>query len=196
MIKINLSNAQKQVDISNVGGFDLTKLKFKAVALAILLIYIPDFVFVPMWEEDYTTRNNDLNQIQDELRNLKKKVSKSKVLEEQIRNLNAQEITLGKKLLAVKQAISEKSNPTNLLLYIAKNIPSDLWLRELSIENDKMIIKGDSLSYPSVGTFTDNLRSSIFVKDASIKETTSKVRDSDKKRIEAFEIHFAITRLE
>jgi Tfp pilus assembly protein PilN len=149
-----------------------------------------------MWDEEYTTRNNDLNQIQGELRDLKKKVSKSKVLEEQIRNLNAQEINLGKKLLAVKQAISEKSNPTNLLLYIAKNIPSDLWLRELTIENSRMIIKGDSLSYSSVGTFTDNLRSSIFVKDASIKETTSKVRESDKKRIEAFEIHFVITRLE
>jgi len=196
MIKINLSTAQKQVDISNVGGFDLTKLKFKAVALAIVLIYVPDLFIVPMWDKDYADKNQELEEVQGELRSLKKKVSKSAVYEKQIRELEAQENILKNKLLAVKQAISQKRDPTNLLLYIAKNIPQDLWLQELIIDNDKMIVKGEALNYPSVGTFTDNLRSSIFIKDASIKETTSKVRESDKKRIEAFEIHFVIARLE
>jgi hypothetical protein len=52
MIKINLSNAKKQVDISNIGGFDFTQMKIKAVLVVIILIYIPDFVLVPLWNEE------------------------------------------------------------------------------------------------------------------------------------------------
>ena len=59
-----------------------------------------------------------------------------------------------------------------------------------------MTIKGEALSYNSVGNFVNNLRSSVFIKDASIKSTTSKVRESDKRRVESFEIHFGIARFE
>jgi hypothetical protein len=59
-----------------------------------------------------------------------------------------------------------------------------------------MIIKGEALNYGSVGTFLSNLRSSVFIRDASIKSTTSEVRASDKKRIEKFEVHFSLARLE
>ena len=196
MIKINLTVAQKQMDISNLGGFDFTKMKIKAVILAIVIIYVPDFFLAPMWEEEFNTRTQDMANLQTELNSLKRKVSQSATLEKQIRELKAQEENLGKKLTAVKQAISQKRNPSNLLLYIAKNIPEDLWIKELNIENESMIVKGEALSYTSVGNFVNNLRSSIFIKDANIKSTTSNVRESDKRRIESFEIHFAVSRFE
>ena len=196
MIKINLSTAQKQVDMSNIGGFDFTKVKPMWVGLAILFMYVPDFTVVPMWEEEFNNRTNELTALQGELSSLKRKVSQSAQLEKQIRELKAQEENLVKKLTAVKQAISEKRNPSNLLIYISKNIPNDLWLIDLSIDNDLMIIKGEALSYASVGSFLTNLRSSIFIKDANIKSTTSEVRASDKKRIEKFEVHFSLARLE
>ncbi len=85
MIKINLSNAKKQVDISNIGGFDFTKLKIKAVLLVIALIYIPDFVLVPMWEEERTLVGQAIDAKQAELSSLKRKVSQSQDLEKQIR---------------------------------------------------------------------------------------------------------------
>jgi Tfp pilus assembly protein PilN len=123
-------------------------------------------------------------------------VSQSAQFEKQIRELKAQEENLSKKLTAVKQAISEKRNPSNLLIYIAKNIPTDLWILDLNIDNDLMVIKGEALSYGSVGTFLTNLRSSVFIRDAIIKGTTSEVRASDKKRIEKFEVHFFLSRLD
>lgn len=196
MIKINLSVAQKQVDISNLGGFDFTKLKIKAVLLAIAVIYLPDFFLVPMWEDDFNTKSQELQSLQGEVSALKRKVAQSATLEKQIRELKAQEENLGKKLTAVKQAISLKRNPSNLLLYISKNMPEDLWIKELSIQNENMIVKGEALNYTSVGNFVNNLRSSIFIKDANIKSTTSNVRETDKRRIESFEIHFAIARFE
>ena len=77
MIKINLTTAKKQLDISNIGGFDFTKLKIKALVLVIFLIYIPDFVLVPMWEEERNTTNEEVTQKQKQLSKLKRKVAES-----------------------------------------------------------------------------------------------------------------------
>ena len=196
MIKINLSAAQKQADFSNLGGFDFTKLKIKAVILACVLIYLPDIFLVSVWDDEFNSKNQELTELQSKSMSLKRKVSQSATLEKQIRELKAQEENLGKKLTAVKQAISQKRNPANLLLYVSKNIPSDLWIKELVIDGETMLIKGDALSFISVGNFMNNLRSSIFIKDSSIKGTTSAVRASDKRRIESFEISFVLARLE
>jgi Tfp pilus assembly protein PilN len=196
MIKINLSAAQKQADFSNLGGFDFTKLKFKAVLLACVIIYLPDIFLVSVWEDEFNNKNQELTELQSKSMSLKRKVSQSSTLEKQIRELKAQEENLGKKLTAVKQAISQKRNPANLLLYVSKNMPDDLWIKELVIDGETMLIKGDALSYNSVGNFVNNLRSSIFIKDSSIKGTTSAVRASDKRRIESFEISFVLARLE
>lgn len=196
MIKINLTAAQKQVDISNLAGFDFTKLKIKAVIIACVIIYLPDVMLLPMWEDEYNNRNQELATLQGQSSSLKRKVSQSGVLEKQIRELKAQEDNLGKKLTAVKQAISQKRNPANLLLYISKNMPEDLWIKELNIEGETMLVKGEALSYTSVGNFVNNLRSSVFIRDANIKSTNSNVRASDKRRIESFEISFAVSRFE
>lgn len=196
MIKINLTTTQKQADLSNLGGFDFTKLKFKAVGLAIFLIYVPDFFLTPMWEEDFTAKQAELQTLQSEVNSLKRKVSQSAAFEKQIRELKAQEENLVKKLTAVKEAISLKRNPSNLLLYISKNMPAELWIKELSIDQMTMLIKGEALSYSSVGSFVANLKSSVFIKDANIKSTNSIVRESDKKRLEVFEVQFEIARFE
>lgn len=196
MIKINLSNNKKQVDISNIGGFDFTKMKIKAVLVVIILIYIPDFVLVPLWDEEREAANQAVQVKQSELTSLKRKVTQSQDLEKQIRELKAQEENLGKKLTAVKQAISEKKNPAPILLYIAKNIPSELWIKELVIEDEKMTIKGEALDYTSIGNFVNSLRSSVFIREANIAGTNSAVRESDKRRIETFEVNFTIARFD
>lgn len=196
MIKINLSNAKKQVDISNIGGFDFTKLKIKAVLLVIVLIYIPDFVLVPMWEEERTLVGQAIDAKQAELSSLKRKVSQSQDLEKQIRELKAQEEGLEKKLAAVKQAISEKRNPAPILLYIAKNMPPELWIKELDMNQEELIIKGEALDYVSIGNFVSALKASVFIRDANITSTSSAVREADKRRIETFEVKFGIARFD
>ncbi len=197
MIKINLSNNAKALDLSNIGGFDLTKLKFKPFLAALLfLFFVPDMVLLPMWEEERQTIDQGLAAKRTQLAQLKSKVNQSKLLEKQITELKLQEENLGKKLIAVKQAIIVKKNPATLLLYIAKNIPPELWIKELNIDRDTMNIKGEALDYTSIGNFVNSLRSSVFIKDANIASTSSAVRASDKKRIESFEVKFTIARFE
>jgi Tfp pilus assembly protein PilN len=196
MIKINLSNAKKQIDISNIGGFDFTKLKIRAVILAIFLIYVPDFFLVPMWEEERNKVNEEVGQKSSKLSSLKRKVAQAIDLEKQIRELKAQEQNLEKKLTAVKQAISEKRNPSMLLLYIAKNTPNELWIKDLTILQEDMVIRGEALDYSSIGNFVNSLRSSVFIREANIASTASQIREADKKRIETFEVRFKIARFE
>lgn len=195
MIKINLSTSKRR-DGMSFGGFDFTKIKVKAVLLAIVLIYIPDFVLVPMWESELEEKNQSLSTTETQLNSLKRKITQSQNFEKQIADLKAQEENLGQKLEAVKQAISEKKNPAPLLLYIAKNIPTDLWINELVLVNEEMTIKGEALYYTSIGNFVNNMRSSIFIKDASISSTNSTIRESDKRRIETFEVKFFIARFD
>lgn len=197
MIKINLAGGKKQMDLANVGGFDLTKLKIKPLLLVIVLIYVPDFLLVPMWETEREEANQIIQAKQTELSSLKRKMSQTQDLEKQIRELQAQEENLGKKLTAVKEAISEKRSPAPILLYIAKNIPNSLWLRELDLDKDIMTIKGDSLDYISIGNFVNSMKSSVFIKDANITETNNVVRDADKRRVvETFEVRFGIARFD
>jgi Tfp pilus assembly protein PilN len=194
MIKVNLSTAKKQVNLSNVGGFDFSKFKLKAFLGTVFLIYLIDFTLTPLLEAETQKAQEEVNSHQNELRKLRSEVKESQDLEKQIRELKAQEESLEKKLTAVKEAISEKKNPSALLLYISKNIPKDLWIKDLSIEGDVLKIKGEALDYTSIGNFVNSLRSSIFIKEANITNTTSNVRETDKRRIESFEVKFLIGR--
>lgn len=196
MIKVNLSTGKKQVNMSNVGGFDFSRMKIKAVILAIVILYLPDFFLTPLWEEEIMTLTQEVNTKQGKASSLKRKVAKGGDFEKQIRELKAQEENLGQKLQAVKQAISEKKNPASLLLYVAKNVPNELWITDLTIEGESMTIKGEALDYTSIGNFVNNLRSSVFIRDANIVSTNSTVKEEDKRRIESFEVKFAIARFD
>jgi Tfp pilus assembly protein PilN len=196
MIKINLSTAKKQMDISNVAGLDLTKIKIVPLLVALVLVYAPDYFLVPMFEEELNIINQNLTTKRQELGKLKSKIAQTAALEKQITELKAQEENLGQKLIAVKQAISEKRNPSGVLLYIAKNIPEELWIKELALENNEMLIKGEALDYTSIGSFINNLKASVFIKEANIISTNSMVRESDKRRIESFEVKFIIGKFE
>jgi Tfp pilus assembly protein PilN len=195
MIKINLST-NKSHNLSNLGGIDLTGLKWKALIIIGVLFFLPDYTLLPAWEKEIEETNKTIEDLRREAGRLKKRVSQSQELEKQINELRAQEENLGQKLTAVKQAISYRKNPSSLLLYIAQNTPPELWLQELSIDGDTMLIKGEALSYQSVGNFVSSLRSSVFIRDANIVGTTSKVRDSDRRRVESFELKFGIARFD
>lgn len=196
MIRINLTQTRGQLDLANLGGLDLSTMKIKAVALAIVLLYVPDFTIVPMWEGDRTNLQLQINQKNAELAELQQKVREAQTYEQQIKELQAQEENLGQKLVAVKEAISEKKNPSALLLYISRNTPDDLWLTELTIKGNELSIKGEALSYPHVGEFVSNISSSVFISSSNIVRTANKTREEDKKRVEEFEVKFIIARFE
>lgn len=182
------------MDMSNVGGFDFTKIKIKAVGLAIVILYAPDFFLLPMWEQERVDKQQEVAIVNSELTSLKRKITQASELEKQIQDLKEQERILTEKLTVVKQILSEKRNPSNLLIYLAKNIPKDVWITDLTFANDELKLSGESLDYSSIGKFLDSVKSSVFIKEASVTKSESVVRE-DKMRVERFEINFKIARL-
>ncbi len=71
-----------------------------------------------------------------------------------------------------------------------------MWIKELTIENDTMNIKGEALDYTSIGTFVQSLRASVFIRDANVTQQSQYVREPDKTRIEVFDIRFGIGRFD
>lgn len=194
MIKINLSIKNEGLDVSNFGGLDLTKVKIKALILVILIWYIPDFFITPVWESEVQEKNAQIQELKKKLAGLKAEVNRAKEYEKQIQDLKVQEQALGQKLVAVKEAISVKKNPSALLLYVARNTPKNLWISEMSLVDDVLNVKGEAMDYASIGEFVSNLRSSVFVTDANIVSTVSEARNEDKLRVERFEVKFTIGR--
>lgn len=195
MIKINLSRSTGKFDPTDVGGFDFSVIKVKALLIVIAIIYIPDFVILPMWQSEIEGYNTELANKQTEISTMKRKLTEAKNFEKQIEELKAQEESLGKKLVAVKQAISLKKNPAALILYLAKNTPPDLWIKEMTLVNDVLEITGEANDYGSIGKFIDSMKSSVFIRDYNMGATNSVLRD-DKRRIETFSVKFGIARFD
>ena len=197
MIKINLTQKKSGgVELSNVGGLDLTKIKYKAVLIAIVIYYIPDFFVGPYYDEIIATKNSELMNLNTQKRKLVGQVEQAKQLEKQIEELKLQEKLLIEKLTAVKQALAQKKNPAALLIYVAKNTPDELWIKNLEIENDTMKIQGEAFNYTSIGTFVANMKNSVFIKDTKMGATKTENREGDKRRVDSFEVSFSIGRYE
>lgn len=198
MIEINLSTLKKPLDLANVGGFDLSKLNVKLVVLAILFLYIPDFFIIDSLEESKAAADQDLKTLVLQKNKLTKRVSALKEFDKQVQQLKRREQQLTEKLEVVKSILTTKRNPWNILVYIARNIPPEIWLTEIEFQEDELIFRGLSLDYANQGIFLENLKKSIFF-DKNI--TYSKVpltgnADDSNKSLAPFEVKARISRFE
>jgi Tfp pilus assembly protein PilN len=197
MININLSTQKKAVDITNVGGLDLSKIKVKFVLLAILISYLPDFVILPSLEEERAAAQETINNLTTEANKRRKQVNSLKGFDKQIQQLKRREQQLVEKLELVKTIISKKKNPWKVLEYVAKNIPPEIWLTEIYYEDDKMIFKGLSMDYTNQGVFLENLKRSVFFADnITYSKVDTAAMSSDMKKMAPFEITANIVRYE
>jgi Tfp pilus assembly protein PilN len=97
----------------------------------------------------------------------------------------------------IQKVLDTKNNPMQMLHYIAKNVPSDVWLTEVKVENSLVEIKGNALNYDSIGKFIAQLKDSIFYdKNVFLENYTTKESEQEKTRYEEFFIKAAVARFE
>jgi Tfp pilus assembly protein PilN len=195
MIKINLSTVKKPLDVTKIGGLDLSKLNVKYLVLGIFLIYVPDLFLNSTWEEERTLAQEEINQLTTEKNQISRKVKDMKEFQEQVDALNTLELKLTEKLNVVRQILTTKKNPFNLMVYIAKNIPQDLWLTELSVIDNKLKIAGKSLDYKSIGKFQEDLKNSIFLSNDFKLDSVKNIEELGR-RYEVFEFSGTVTKFE
>jgi Tfp pilus assembly protein PilN len=198
MIEINLSTLKKPLDLANVGGFDLSKLNVKLVVLAIVILYVPDFFIVGSLEESKLAADQELQEMIQQKNKLTKRVNALKEFDKQVQQLKRREQQLTEKLEVVKSILTTKRNPWNILVYIAKNIPPEIWLTEIEFKEDELTFRGLSLDYANQGVFLDNLKKSVFF-DKNITynkiQLTGSAADTSK-NLAPFEVKARITRFE
>lgn len=195
MIEINLVPSKKGIDLSNIGGFDFTKVNLKLLLLGFILLYIPDFVLVDLWQSEVGEINAKLSELNSEHQKISSKLKDMKALEAQAKAFEEQEKRLTSKLEVVKEIINKRQNPFRLLKYVAENIPTDVWLDGLILEKDVLEVSGKSKTWQSIGGFITNLKGGIFfAKDISYDQPPKNV--NEKNRFESFVIKAKIVRYE
>lgn len=168
MIEINLIEVKKPLQMPIVMGLDLNYINIKGMLLALMILYLPQpLYFNSKFETELSGNQKVVDDLQKNLRDLKKQSRGSKEIQAKIEEFKAQEKRLESRLSAAKEVIKLKKNPMKLLHYISQNIPKDAWIDEIKLERmsdnkDVVRIKGGSESYPSIGIFLENLRNSVF----------------------------------
>lgn len=197
MIEINLSTLKKPLDLANVGGFDLSKLNVKMVVLAIFLLYVPDFFIMDSLQESKTAADEQLQALIQKKNQLTRRVNALKEFDKQVQQLKRREQQLTEKLEVVKSILTTKRNPWNVLVYVAKNIPPEIWLTEIEFQDEELIFRGLSLDYANQGVFLENLKKSIFFdKNITYNKINTTGLPEDQKSMAPFEIKARIARFE
>ena len=195
MIKINLITGKKKGGLTSIGGVDFNKLNIKMIIVAILFLYIPESFLVDMWDGEIEVVRQKNASLRKEYSKINKQVRSMKAIEEQVAALKAQETKLAKKLVVVKQIINKRQNPFQVFYYLAQNIPPDVWLTRLELDDKRLVLTGHSKTWKSIGKFLENIKSSIFFsKDLQYQQPPG--ADKGKERIESFMIVANIARFE
>ena len=197
MIEINLLPGKKDFRLPEIMGLDLNYFNIK---MLLILLFV-HAITVPLGKdlmENYLLKYKAKEEEKNLL--LKKAIDDgraSKEVQDKVDLLNQQEKKLKGKLDVVKQILKIKKNPLGIMLFITKNIPSDIWLTKMEIESDNLILEGGSTSYKGIGIFIDSLQGAIFFGN-SVKLLDSKTTIDEKtgKRAEVFKIGAQISRYE
>ncbi len=189
MIEINLSPSQKNIDITKVGGIDLSLINIKYLIPFFLAVYLVEPAIDMVYEEETVKAEAQIivsrkknNQLRTELRSYDE-------VKRQVKELNAKEIQLKEKISVVKSIVDKRQNPFLLLKNLAENTPEDIWLLELEIDDRSFRMVGYSKSWKSIGLFIENIKSLVyFGPNVNFSKPDGIPEEINNNRVEAFEI--------
>jgi len=192
MIEINLLEQKKPFKMPVVLGVDLATINYKLLLLAIVINYVPDMLIYPKWEEGVTEINQEIEALNANYAKLQAEVKGNESVKKQLEAFNGQVSKLKERSEQVDKIIKQRTNPNKLYERIARNIPDDMWLTDITVQPDKKIaINGMSTSYKSIGNFIILLNESLFFGKSLTLADSKTENDPDSKlgkRVEVFSI--------
>ncbi|MDH4469108.1 MAG: PilN domain-containing protein [Bacteriovoracaceae bacterium] len=196
MIQINLKSQAAQSS-SFLGDFDLSKINFKYLAIGVVFYTFAPGIVKDQFVEKQTKIQKKIDILTLERKALNEELDKLADIETRIEKMKKEEEDFNSRLKVVQKVLESKQNPMHMLHFIAKNIPEDVWLQELKIENNVLEFKGNALNYDSIGKFIAQLKDSIFFdKNVSLENYTTKDGKESETRYEEFSVKATIARYE
>ncbi len=196
MIKVNLLEQKSAVQIPIILGMDFSKVPVRKVVVALVIYYLPVFFAGTLNEEGLAGLRSQISQLENELKEKQTKLKGQDELKKELDEYDRQEKLLLARSKQVDDILKYRTNPKDLLERLARNIPEDLWLDQISVGEDKKIgILGGASNYQSIGKFIVLANESTFFgKSLALKssDTVEKKEGSSSMRYESFEIEGAV----
>lgn len=191
MIKVNLKSAGS-AGKSFVADVDFSGVNFKNLIICFLLGFGPQwFVLDELWNTEVKEQQAIISKLKAKKKQVDIELKKSENVRAKLAELKLKQETLSKKLSVVNEVVKKQNNPMKILLYIAENIPSEVWIEEMNLMGRRLTFKGYSINYKSIGKFIKNLKESIFLNEkVNLEDYKSKVKEGT--RVEEFFISSTI----
>ncbi|MBF0361413.1 MAG: PilN domain-containing protein [Oligoflexia bacterium] len=199
MIEVNLSGAKKQFRLPVFMGVDLNFINFKWIIIVLIFDFSRGAIYEDGWHKDNIDAHKKVEITKKELEKVIEEGKKLEDVKQDVELLEKQEQKLNEKLGVVKKIIKIKKNPMNMLLFVAKNLPEDMWIESIDLLNDQLTISGQAMSYKSIGKFIESLKDSIFFGANNVRLEDSGTQtqiDGASKRFEFFKLKAVISRYE
>lgn len=196
MIEINLSPREKDTNLSNIGGINLSLINVKMLLIAIFVLYFPEMYLEGYFKDELTSYEDKSRQLTKEYRRLSIELKEVKEIENQVSRLEAQEKELNQKIDVVRAIVAKRQNPFKVLKYVAQSTPEDVWIKQMTIEESQFEMTGYTTSWKSMGDFFENLKNSIFFSREIEFDQAKDLKNEYGKRVETFSIKTRIERFE
>ncbi len=172
-------------------GVDLAKINYKKIIIAIVISYLPEYLYYPTMVDEVTAKNAEIESLKQELAKIQADIKGNEAVKNQLEAFNKQVERLKERSEQVEKIIKTRTNPRKIMERIARNMPEDMWLKTLEISKDKkMTMDGLSSSYKSIGNFIVLLNeSSFFGKSVTLADSKTEEDAAQKtRRLEFFKI--------
>lgn len=192
MIEVNLSPSKRAGNAQHLELLSLVNVKMMFIAL--LIWFVPESILIDMWNDEIKSHNTQYQKLNDEFKKLQRQVRKMQNVQKQVDALKEQEQKLARKLETVKKIINKRQNPFLVLRYIAENIPKNVWLESVELNDRSLILKGYAKKYQDLGSFITSLKSSIFFQTVDYGKPDGMPDTIKGERLEAFQITTNVVR--
>ncbi len=188
-IKVNLLPSDRRANFTEFGGIKLNLINLKLLIPFFLAVYLIEPVVESIYSGDIERFKKASTSNKSKLRKLKNESRKYDSIKKQVKQLNEQEKQLAEKIKVVKEIVDKRQNPFKVLRYIAENIPKDVWLVELELDDKRLKLVGYSKSWKSIGQFIENLKTSIFFNgNVNYTRPSNLNADDGQQKFEPYEI--------
>ena len=192
MIELNLLERKQPIRLPSVLGMDLNDLNFKMLFIALIIYYVPDFVFHQKYDSQLENEQKNLEQTNTEVTKINSELEKNKNVKEQLEAYTNQVVKLKARSAQVDEILKIRTNPKKILEKIARSIPEDLWFDQLKIsENKDILINGGAYTPRSIGEFITVMNDSPFFGNSitpAKQETKQENLDGSLMSFEIFEL--------
>jgi Tfp pilus assembly protein PilN len=192
VIEVNLSPSKRAGNAQHLELLSLVNVKMMFIAL--LIWFVPEPILIDMWNDEIKSHNVQYQKLNTEFKRLQKEVRKMQNVQKQVDALKEQEQKLARKLETVKKIINKRQNPFLVLRYIAENIPKNVWLESVELNDRSLTLKGYAKKYQDLGSFITSLKSSIFFQTVDYGKPDGMPDTIKGERLEAFQITTNVVR--